>query len=79
VSATQTRLPLELSSRVVGALRPHPSDAELPLVVPRTSDELVTALRAAHRDRLALVPIGSGSRLAWTRAPERADLLLSVR
>ncbi|MCE9595401.1 MAG: FAD-binding oxidoreductase [Planctomycetes bacterium] len=79
MSATKEHLAVELASRVVGALRVHPRGAELPLVVPRTLEELVEAVRAAHRDRLSLVPLGSGSKLAWTRAPASADLLLSVR
>ncbi|MBI5431206.1 MAG: FAD-binding oxidoreductase [Planctomycetes bacterium] len=79
MSSSLTRFAPELDARVVGRLRPHPRSAELPLVAPRTRDELVECLRAAHRDGLALVPCGRGSKLAWTQPPERADFVLSVR
>jgi glycolate oxidase FAD binding subunit len=79
VSPATRRLPSELESRVVGELAPHPRAAALPLVVPRNEDELGQALKAASRDALTLVPCGGGSRLAWTRPPERADFVLSVR
>lgn len=79
MSASLARLPDELDARVVGVVRPHPSASELPLVVPRTVPELVECLRAATREKLALVPCGLATKLGWTRAPERADCVLSTR
>ncbi|MCK6446523.1 MAG: FAD-binding oxidoreductase [Planctomycetes bacterium] len=79
MSSALARLPHELDARVAGVARPHPSAPELPLVIPRNVDELVECLRAATREKLALVPCGLATKLAWTRAPERADCLLSTR
>lgn len=79
MSTTSARLPHDLDTRVAGVVRPHPSSPELPLVVPRTVDELVECLRAATRERIVLVPCGLATKLAWTRAPEHADCVLSTR
>lgn len=49
------------------------------LVRPRSEAELVEALRAAGRDRRALLPIGFGSKLEWCRPPGRVDVTLSTR
>ncbi len=45
---------------------------------PGTADEAAEALRAAARDRLAVVPWGGGVALARARAPERYDLALDL-
>lgn len=79
MSAGLLRLPSDLAARIVGAERPHPRARELPLVAPRSVEELCTCLGAAHRDGRALVPCGLGTKLGWTRAPERADCLLTTR
>jgi glycolate oxidase FAD binding subunit len=49
------------------------------VAAPATVDEVAAVLRAAAGHRLAVVPRGSGSRLAWAAPPERADLLVDLR
>lgn len=63
----------------LGCERVRFDGAELPLVAPDSLAGFVEAVRFAAREKLALVPIGLGSKLGWLRAPERADFLLSTR
>ncbi len=49
----------------------------LPLASPRELEQWSEVVRLAGRERLALVPLGLGSKLSWCRPPERADLVLS--
>ena len=50
---------------------------ELPLAAPGTPERAAEVIRFAARERLTLLPLGSGSRLASGPAPERVDLVLS--
>jgi glycolate oxidase FAD binding subunit len=49
------------------------------VAVPATVDEIVAVLRAAAGHRLAVVPRGAGSRLAWGAPPARCELLVDLR
>ena len=65
-------------------LRPGtPGDAVAGVVpdrvaTPATVDEVAAVLRVAAEQGLAVVPRGSGSRLAWGAAPARCDLLVDL-
>ena len=52
---------------------------DVPLAAPADEGELLELLRFAARDRLALVPVGLGSKLGWTAPPARADFALTTR
>lgn len=52
---------------------------EVSCVAPDSLEGIVEAVRFAAREKLALVPLGLGSKLGWCRPPERADFLLSTR
>jgi len=56
-----------------------PGLGELPLASPADEPALLELLRFAARERLAVLPCGLGSKLGWTRAPERASFSLSTR
>lgn len=75
---------LELLGRVLPRERIEPFAARdgLPdcaLAAPGTLDEAAEVVRLARAERWAIVPAGSGSKLAWARPPERCQLVLSSR
>jgi glycolate oxidase FAD binding subunit len=47
------------------------------LAAPSTMDEAAEVVRLARAERWAIVPAGNASKLGWTRAPERCDLVIS--
>ncbi len=49
------------------------------LATPRDASELAAVLRYAAEHRLAVIPRGSGTKMALGKPPERADILLSTR
>ncbi len=49
------------------------------VVEPGTADELARVLRVAAAAGLAVLPRGSGTKLAWGNPPRAADLLVSTR
>ncbi len=51
---------------------------DLPVLAPRTSEGFAEALRLAHREGWTIVPTGLGSKLSWTRAPRKAEFMLST-
>ena len=68
----------------VGALAlpplvPSDGDAALPLAQPSSEAELVELLRYASHTSRKVLPVGFGSKLAWSRAPEHVDFALSTR
>ncbi len=66
-----------LPRECLGAAPARADLPELPLAAPRELDHWREVLRCAERERLALWPVGLGSRLSWGRTPARVDLLLS--
>ena len=48
------------------------------VVAPVSTDEVAEVLRVAGHHDLAVIPRGSGSKLDWGTAPERADVLLDT-
>lgn len=48
------------------------------ILEPFTEHQLTEALRLANESRLAVIPRGGGSKLAWGNPPSRADLILST-
>ena len=48
------------------------------VVRPTSVEELAEVLRAAHGDRLAVVPVGSGTKTSWAAPPSSCDLLLDT-
>ncbi len=65
---------------VVDVLRGAVRDgSEVPVTAPRDEAELVDLVHRARRDRLRLLPIGGGTRVAWTNPTDRADLAVSTR
>jgi glycolate oxidase FAD binding subunit len=75
---------LELLGRVLPHQRADRFEARdgipaCPLAAPSTFDEAAEVVRLARAERWALVPVGHGSKLGWTRPPERCDLVLSSR
>lgn len=51
----------------------------IPIACPRNEAQFVETLRIAAHDRLALVPLGHGSKLGWCRPPSHVDFGLSTR
>ncbi|HKW33712.1 MAG TPA: FAD-binding oxidoreductase [Candidatus Acidoferrum sp.] len=45
---------------------------------PATEQQLAAALRLANESKLAVIPRGGGTKLAWGNPPSRADLILST-
>ena len=56
-------LPCEMADRLQQSLQPN----LLPvgIVAPHTVDQLGTVVAKLHHDRIAMVPMGSGSKIAW--------------
>jgi glycolate oxidase FAD binding subunit len=52
---------------------------EVPRVAPASVEEMVEVVRFAAREKLRLIPIGTGSKLGWTAPANRVDFLLSTR
>lgn len=52
---------------------------DVPVTAPRDEADLVDLVHRARRDRLRLLPIGGGTRIAWTNLADRADLAVSTR
>ncbi len=52
--------------------------ADIPTLAPRSREGFREALLLARREGWTIVPTGLGSKLSWTRAPKRADFLLST-
>jgi glycolate dehydrogenase FAD-binding subunit len=48
------------------------------ILEPATEQQLATALRLANESRLAVIPRGGGTKLAWGNPPARADIILST-
>jgi glycolate oxidase FAD binding subunit len=71
---------------ILGANGVHPASAADRLagvqpqlvLVPANELQLASALRQANDSRLAVIPRGGGTKLAWGHAPARADVILSV-
>lgn len=55
------------------------SGSALPLVAPRTEDALIDLVNRARVDGLRLLPLGRGSKLAFTNLPAHVDLAVSTR
>ncbi len=66
-------------SASVSLARARFDSQEVPLFSPTTTEGFCEALALAQREHWIVVPMGSGSKLSWTRAPTRVDLLLSTR
>lgn len=68
----------------VCAVRPAADDDQVDGVLPRlvaspaSTEETSALLRHCHEHRLAVVVRGHGSKLAWGRPPERADVVLDT-
>lgn len=56
-----------------------PHGASLPLAAPASEREAIELLRMAARDRLRVLPLGSGTKLCWCRPPRAADFALTTR
>ena len=63
----------------LGKARSRFDGEETPLLAPSSAEEFGEALALARKEHWVVVPTGLGSKLAWTRAPARADFLLSTR
>ena len=63
----------------VGQLALGAGRATLPLALPASEGELVEVVRLAARDDLCLLPLGTGAKLGWCRAPRGVDLAVSTR
>lgn len=48
------------------------------VALPESTEEIAAVLRAASAHDLAVVPVGSGTKLHWGRPPERCDVLLDT-
>ncbi len=59
--------------------RPRFDVEPLPLVAPRSIEEVQELVRLAARDSLRILPVGSGSKLGWCGTPGHVDFLLSTR
>lgn len=69
--------PRKLLERGIGAA--HVSTLQgLPLAEPRDEEQLCALLRLAARERLRVLPVGLGSKLAW-RARSEAEFALTTR
>jgi glycolate oxidase FAD binding subunit len=84
MSTTVTDVESRLSEAAEGRCR-SPSDADavdgvVPrfVVSPTTTEQVCAVLALAHEAGLALVPRGSGSKLAWGARPERCDVVLDL-
>ena len=51
----------------------------LPLAAPRSVEETCELVRLATTDKLRILPVGRGSKLAWCSTPGHVDFLLSTR
>jgi glycolate oxidase FAD binding subunit len=51
----------------------------IPVACPTSEEQFVETLRMAARERLALVPLGFGSKLGWCRPPSHVDFAVSTR
>jgi glycolate oxidase FAD binding subunit len=51
----------------------------LPLAAPRSVEETCELVRLATTDKLRILPMGRGSKLAWCSTPGHVDFLLSTR
>jgi glycolate oxidase FAD binding subunit len=63
----------------VGSFTSSLFGAEIPLAQPSDEAELVELLRFASRASKKILPIGFGSKLGWSPAPEHVDFALSTR
>ena len=61
-----------------GRVGEHAAFPGVPLARPHEEGECAELFRLAARDSLAVLPLGLGSKLDWTRPPRRVDLLLST-
>ena len=84
MSVTATDVEARLTEAAQGGLRAA-SDADavagVPprfVVSPSTTDQVCAVLALAHEAGLAVVPRGSGSKLAWGAPPERCDVVLDL-
>jgi glycolate oxidase FAD binding subunit len=59
--------------------RPRFDVEPLPLVAPRSVEEVQELVRLAARDSLRILPIGRGSKLGWCGTPGHVDFVLSTR
>jgi FAD/FMN-containing dehydrogenase len=69
--------PRKLLEREIGAARVS-SLGELPLAEPQDEEQACALLRLAAREKLRVLPLGLGSKLAWRRNCE-ADFALTTR
>jgi glycolate oxidase FAD binding subunit len=84
MSVTATDVQARLTEAAQGALRPA-TDADAVagvaarfVVSPSTTEQICAVLALAHEAGLAVVPRGSGSKLAWGAPPERCDVVLDL-
>jgi len=75
---TAARLAELLPRECLGRLPARAGWPELPLAAPRELEQWVEVVRYAARERLVLLPVGQGSKLAWRGAPARADLAIAT-
>ncbi|MFN0241384.1 MAG: FAD-binding oxidoreductase [Planctomycetota bacterium] len=79
MSEPRRELERVVGARNVGELAVDGDARTLPLATPQTEDELVELVRFAARDSLRVLPLGSGTKLGWCAAPERADFAVTTR
>jgi len=68
--------------RVCGSVelaRPRFDVEPLPLVAPRSVEEICELVRLAAADKLRVMPLGRGSKLGWCTTPGHVDFALSTR
>lgn len=66
-----------LPAERIGRFAARDGFGERPLAAPTTLAEAVEVVRLARSERWTVLPIGTGSKLAWARPPERCELVLA--
>jgi glycolate dehydrogenase FAD-binding subunit len=79
VSELRVALQAAFGASALHTARARPDGPDLPMVVPGDLETTAEVVRYCARERLALVPLGLGSKLGWCAPPSRVDVLLSTR
>jgi glycolate oxidase FAD binding subunit len=69
-------LPSEMAHRLQQALQPNL--LPIGLVIPSTVEQLSAVVTKLHHDRIAMVPMGSGSKLAWGASVSQPAVFIST-
>ena len=69
-------LPREMADRLRQSLRP--GLLPIGIVTPHTVDQLSAVVSKLHHDRIAMVPMGSGSKLDWGAPVSQPAVFIST-